>query len=402
VLARSESVLRDKRLNGLLGAGGAAAIAVWLLPANVLAHDEGPTTTVLFSREIVHILDDHCVACHADHALAFPLASYEDVYARAQAIKTAVLRRHMPPWSAVAAYGDFDNDNHLTRREIDFIVSWLNGGAPRNRECAPQNRTLSLADCEAAARQQNPETQADPHFGRWRHGQPDFERTLPPFTTHAGVTSTKIVFDLGLSTSQRVAAWEYRPDDRGVTQAVTFTLESTGQWLGTWTPWRSFFVLPAGAAYVLGPETRIVAEVYHVGVEKRVNGGTLGLSFAGARTAAHEPKDITIELHGATERLSADATLPSDVEALAVWLEPPLDARAVDLFGVLPDGTTKVLLALRNQGFDWPTPYVFKSPVSLPKGTRLTVVAKGGARRLPPSGHKVIVCAVDTLARPAR
>ena len=34
------------------------------------------TTTVLFDREIVRILDSHCVMCHSDRSLSFPLSSF--------------------------------------------------------------------------------------------------------------------------------------------------------------------------------------------------------------------------------------------------------------------------------------------------------------------------------------
>lgn len=301
----------------------------------------------------------------------------------------------MPPWSAVPAYGEFDNDNHLTRRELDFIVSWLNGGAPRNSECAPQSRTLNLADCEEASKRLRGEAKADPHFDHWRFGQPDVERPLPSFTIRSGSMSTSIVFDLGLSKARYVAAWEYRPADRRVTRAVTFRVEETGQWLGTWTPWRSYFALPAGSAYSLGTGTRIVAEMYHAGAGKQtVKGGTLGLSFAQPPVSA-EPKDIVLELQDAATGRSAEKVVGSDIEALAAWIDPRLAGRAVDVFGVLPNGETKILLVVRNQGLDWPTPYVFKTPVWLPKGTRLVVTAKSG-RPGPASGRsRVTIMATE-------
>src|SRR5579863_7191264 len=53
----------------------------WVLwPPLAGAHAQ-PTTTVQFDREIVRILDDHCVMCHADQDLAFPLITYEQTYA---------------------------------------------------------------------------------------------------------------------------------------------------------------------------------------------------------------------------------------------------------------------------------------------------------------------------------
>ena len=47
-------------------------------------------------------------------------------------MRTEVLRRHMPPWAAVPGYGEFANDNGLTLREAQFLVSWVEGLGPRN------------------------------------------------------------------------------------------------------------------------------------------------------------------------------------------------------------------------------------------------------------------------------
>jgi len=38
----------------------------------------------------------------------------------------------MPPWAAIPGYGDFANDNSLTLREVQFMVSWVEGLGPRN------------------------------------------------------------------------------------------------------------------------------------------------------------------------------------------------------------------------------------------------------------------------------
>src|SRR6185369_13128137 len=59
------------------------------------------TTTVLFDREIVRILDKHCVMCHAEGSLSFPLETYEQTWVQGKKIHAEVLARHMPPWAAV-------------------------------------------------------------------------------------------------------------------------------------------------------------------------------------------------------------------------------------------------------------------------------------------------------------
>ena len=63
-------------MRAALGSGilalGVALIVAW--PRPVQTHGS-LTTTVLFDREIVRILNDRCVMCHVDGGLAFPLVT---------------------------------------------------------------------------------------------------------------------------------------------------------------------------------------------------------------------------------------------------------------------------------------------------------------------------------------
>src|SRR5690242_13426626 len=95
-----------------------AGIAIWAVRL-ALSH-ETLTTTVLFDREIVGILDRHCVMCHVENGPAFPLATYEQTWVQKRQIRAAAIARHMPPWAAVPGYGQFVNDNSLTLRETQF------------------------------------------------------------------------------------------------------------------------------------------------------------------------------------------------------------------------------------------------------------------------------------------
>src|SRR5262249_49851026 len=75
------------------------------------------TPTVLFDREIVRILDKHCVMCHTENGPSFPLETYEQTWLQGRKIRSDIIARHMPPWPAVPGYGQFSNDNSLTLRE---------------------------------------------------------------------------------------------------------------------------------------------------------------------------------------------------------------------------------------------------------------------------------------------
>jgi len=59
------------------------------------------------------------------------LATYDDARPWAKAIRDEVLARRMPPWGAVKGVGEFRGDPSLSQIEIDMIVNWVEGGAPK-------------------------------------------------------------------------------------------------------------------------------------------------------------------------------------------------------------------------------------------------------------------------------
>ena len=70
--------------------------------------------------------------CHFENGPTFPLETYEQNWLQGRKIRADVIARHMPPWPAVPGYGQFVNDNSLTLREMQFMISWVEGLGPRN------------------------------------------------------------------------------------------------------------------------------------------------------------------------------------------------------------------------------------------------------------------------------
>jgi hypothetical protein len=60
------------------------------------------------------------------------LVTYEEARPWARSIREEVLARRMPKWHAARGYGDFVNDPSLSPFEIDLVVRWVDGGAPRD------------------------------------------------------------------------------------------------------------------------------------------------------------------------------------------------------------------------------------------------------------------------------
>ena len=351
------------------------ALVVVLVPILALSH-ETTTTTVLFDREIVRILDQHCVMCHSDGAISFPISTYEQTWLRGRAIRTEILRRHMPPWAAMAGYGQFANDNSLTLRELQFMVSWVEGLGPRNAGTV----FLNVLDPGARPRE---EVKAQVHTGHWQLGPPGLTLALTSNTIAAGQGDhvRRVVIDAGLRAERRVRGVEYMPGDPRVVRAAFFTIQETGQWLGSWTPWYGYALLPAGASHRLPAGAHIVAEIHYRGAkESVVDQGRLGLFFAD-RPITNSVSDLVLDAKGevppgtTSQRFRAQTRLVASISALALRPETLAGVQSIEVSARRPDGGTQVLLFAKDLPIDWPTPYIFKEPVRLTAGTVLTVTA---------------------------
>jgi hypothetical protein len=338
------------------------------------------TNTVLFDREIVRILDTHCVVCHAEKGPAFPLETYEQTWLQMHPIYADVISRHMPPWPAVPGYGQFVNDNGLTLRENQFIVSWVEGLGPRNAGAVFTNT--------AGAGAAPGEVRAHTDFGQWQLGPPQLTRPLAANTIEpvqgnavAGNEIKHTAIDLGLTSERWLRALEYMPGDRRVVRAAFFSIQETGQWIGSWTPWYGFVNLPKGSAIRLPAGSHVMAEIHYRGTKERViDKGNLGLSFAAA-APSDLVSDIVLEAKGevpagaTAQKLRAVTRLTGETHVLALRTEATAGLKSIEVSARKPDGGTEVMLFAKDFQVDWPTPYIYKEPVLLPSGTDLSVIA---------------------------
>src|SRR5215470_16397725 len=94
------------------------------------------TTKVMFNKEVIRILERNCLGCHAPGKIKsdIPLTNYEEARPWAKAIKEEVLEKRMSPFQAVKGYGSFIHDYTAPKRDVDLLVSWIEGGAPRGEE----------------------------------------------------------------------------------------------------------------------------------------------------------------------------------------------------------------------------------------------------------------------------
>jgi hypothetical protein len=344
------------------------------------AHSHIPiTTTIVFKREVAQILQRKCFQCHTDRNLAMPLTTYREARPWARAIREEILERRMPPWQAVSGHGRFANDISLTSREIDLLVAWVDGGGPSGMPRAEEGTPPV------------PVTIAD----GWEHGEPDVVRELPAartVTPGAADEIARVVLSSGLDRARWLRGVAFRPGDRRVVRAATIydyptslrpgaSLES-GQWLGSWTPWLGTTNLPDGVAYRLAPGARVMVEIHYRAAEEAVaDRSAVGLYFAyrapaeAARNIVIASTAVSIPARATRHRLRLSTSLRADTAAFAVWPELGEGGRSLEMTAVKPDGVVQPLLWIQDYRRDWPTPYIFQTPVSLPRGTTISVTA---------------------------
>jgi Heavy metal binding domain len=345
------------------------AVAAWTMwPRAILSHNP-TTTTVLFNREIVAVLQNKCFQCHGDGKMAMSLATYAEARPWAVAMKEEVLARRMPPWPAEAGYGAFTNDIGLTTREMDFLVSWVEGGAPEGDIDPPP-----FID----------------HSSHWMLGEPQTVAVARQGVTvpaDSPARFTRIVLDTGVDRETWIRAVDFKPSDPRVVRAAFFTVIETEEYLGGWTPWHSSTELPDGVAFRLPPRARIAVDVLYRGLsETVVDTPRLALYVAREPTArrastailrgsALQPVSSRSAPSKPESRLSGRIALPAATTLFALRPQLPESARSFEVTAIRPDGSREALLRVRRVRFEWQSPFVFREPISLPAGSALEATA---------------------------
>lgn len=356
------------------------AACVWGV-ALLMPRDASPhypvTTTVLFNREIATLFQRACLPCHAAGGLAMSLATFEEARPWAVAIKEEILERRMPPWPAERGYGEFANDLSLTTRERDFLVSWVDGGTPKGEVEPP-----AYVD----------------HGAHWMLGTPDAVLTAGTgVRVEPGrpVQRARLIMQTAVPRQTWLRALDYKPSDKRVVRAAVFSLVETGQYLGTWTPWRTTVQMPDGAGVRVPARARIAIDVvYQSAPEPVVDSPSLGLYFSKALSntrsnmpanarPAREVTTTTIEgvMPSASTaaasgiRLMARYVVPRDRSIFDVRPDVGPGGRSIEVKVTRPDGSSQVLLWIKTFRQDWQTSYVLPRPLTLPKGSVVSAVA---------------------------
>jgi mono/diheme cytochrome c family protein len=322
----------------LLGAA-AAAVLLWRIDGAAHPGISGVTWTGTAAR----LLEEHCAACHAQGGVRPRLDDYESARLASEAIKRAVLTRHLPRWYAEAGFGSFRNDPALTPHEVELIAQWADGRAPYGDP---------IAATAAAAPSVEP-----------------FDLTLRvAFRYRIQDATQTFTLPTGLTEDRSIRGWAFLPGNTPMITAAVLSLDS-GSTLGTWVPGERATFLPAGVTQRLPAGAAVRVTVYYrPSPMPAVDASGVGLYFADRpdRELAHRALPC-----GA-------ARVPQAIDVIAIRPSLGASARSLAIVARRPGGAVEPLARFQNFPADHPRTYWIQRALRLPRGTVIDVAAEQG------------------------
>jgi len=351
-----------------------AAAAVVITRADLTGAEAAAPT---FSKDIAPIFAKNCMSCHRPGEIApMSFMSYKEVRPWAKAIREKVVNREMPPWHADPAHGEWSNDRRLSQKDVDVIRAWVDGGAPEgNPKDMPPTPKFATG---------------------WQIGEPDMVFYMPEeFTVPAEGAVPYIYFTVptNFKEDRYIAAMEARAGDLSVVHHIVIYVrdprESRGRrqdigtgLLGALSPGMTPFIATPGTAKLIKAGSNIIFQMHYTPSGKETKDRSMvGLKFLKepvdkviTTTASWDPR-FTIPPHAENHEVKASWAAEEDI---TIWsFSPHMHLRGKDYLyrAVYPDGRSEILLSVPNYDFGWQVYYYPKTPIRIPKGTKIETVA---------------------------
>ncbi|QEH36457.1 hypothetical protein OJF2_50210 [Aquisphaera giovannonii] len=346
-----------------------------------------------YSKDVSRILQQNCQECHRKGQVGpFPLETYDQARKRAADIASVAEDRSMPPWKAAPGIGPkFKHDRSLTPGDIATLMSWAEAGAPEGNP----------ADLPAPRRFPTD----------WViEGGPDLILDIgTDFEVPAagGDIYRCFVVPVSLPADQYVSGIEYQPGNRRVVHHVLSYVDVSGEArkrdeaepgpgytcfsgpgievvgdLGGWAPGNQPTQLEDGIGRALPAKCDVVIQVhYHPSGKPETDRTRIGLRFARKpiRQVLHWNAalntDMKVPAGESNAEVQASWPVPTDLLAHAVVPHMHLLGKDMRMTVTFPDGKTQDLVQINDWDFNWQYAYYFESPIELPKGSIVKVVA---------------------------
>ena len=371
------------------------------LASSALAQTVAPT----FSKDVAPILYNNCTSCHrAGEIGPMPLVSFSDARPWAKAIAARVSDGTMPPWHADPAHGQFSNDRSLTSKDRDTIAKWVSGGAPEG------NKT---------------DMPALPKFAEgWQIGRPDTVWSMLedyPIPASGTIEYKNFEVPTNLTEDRWAQAIEIRPGERtAVHHVIVYLIDPNAArvappytpagnmrrpaeapktergpeandrpmkhgptgWLAGYAPGQAVRVYEPGTALrVPAGSTLIIQEHYTATGKVTTDRTRVGIKWAkeAPKTAVDVAtlvnQNFVLAAGSSDTRVDAELTLKEDMLIWSVLPHTHMRGKKWEVTAIYPDGRSEIILNVPKYDFNWQTDYVFKTPLSMPKGTKIHTAA---------------------------
>ncbi len=351
----------------------ALAIFCLLLLPQTEANDAGKTgKNITFNKDVASIFYKSCTECHRPGEIApFSLLSYKDARPWAKSIREKVVSREMPPWHADPNHGEWHNDRRLTRQEIDKIVAWIDGGA---REGDPKDLPPV------------------PKFvDGWAIGQPDETFSIPQQDVPETGTVAYKYFQAPTNYKEDhwITAAEIRSSARSAVHHVIVFIQdpngsgrTDGNLLAGTAPGEQPSKFLPGFARRVPAGAKLTFQMHYTPNGK----ATKDITTIGLKYAKEPPKHqvytrpvlnmkFAIPAGDSNYQVISQYTFTEDAHLTSLMPHMHLRGKDFEIKVISPDGTSKILLNVPKYDFNWQTYYVPKSPIAIPKGTKIECTA---------------------------
>ncbi len=321
---------------------------------------------VSFCKQVLRILQDHCIECHRQGEIGpFALEEYDEVVGWADMALEVIEQERMPPWHANPQHGSFANARHMPEADKQTLRDWVESGTPYgNFEDLPAAR-------EYVAGWLLPES---PHAV--------FEMSKIPFQVPAEgtVEYQYFVVDPGFKQDKWISAVQVIPGNRAVVHhSIAFTRPPDGAdfrdigMLAAYVPGQRSSDFPPGYAQRVPAGSKIVFQMHYTPTGKAEQDVTrIGMVFADPDEVTHEvfvvggiEQEFEIPPHAAKHSVQGRVrNFPKDGFLLSIMPHMHLRGKSFQISAKSDSGAEK-LLDVPHYDFNWQHSYRLSTPLSL-------------------------------------
>lgn len=369
-------------------------ICAVLVAGDVAAADDAPPVT--FSQHVAPLLQQHCQECHRPGGGApFTLDAYGHVYRRRHKILESVEKRRMPPWKAVAGYGDLAGERRMSDAEIATLARWVAAGAPEGdaRDLPPPRAFAAASAVDAADLVLRPD-QAFTVAGRGGDVYRCFSipTSFPEdryFTTAVVVPgNSKIVHHMlamvdptGVSAG-RTTDGVGRDGERGYPcfGGPGFRIDG---YLGGWAPGARPWELPDGVGMLLPKGARVVFQLHYHNAQLSPQTDLTELRLKAAtgpvRKRLHFMRvgrfNLSIPAGNPRYEIEAGSFVHRRMQLIAIHPHMHMLGREMKVWARMKDESITPLIHIADWDFNWQGFYWFRTPVTLPVASWIELTA---------------------------